>query len=67
MCVKVLIVEDEALLAMCLTDQVTELGHSVCGTARDEHDALAMGTNHKPVGRKRSPLNESEQRICGRS
>jgi DNA-binding NarL/FixJ family response regulator len=46
--VKLLIVEDEALLARCLTVQVKELGHSVCGTAQDEHCAVTMGTDHKP-------------------
>ncbi len=45
---KILIVEDETLLAIDLTNEVTKLGHSVCGTARDEHAAVAMGTDHKP-------------------
>jgi two-component system, response regulator PdtaR len=46
--VKVLIVEDEPLLALVLAEQLVELGYAVCATARDEYEAVSKATHHKP-------------------
>lgn len=39
---KILIVEDEALVAMLIEDMVVELGHEVAGVAKSLDDALLM-------------------------
>jgi CheY-like chemotaxis protein len=47
--VKVLIVEDDHLLALFLSQSIIELGYSVCDIARDEDGALAKVARHKPT------------------
>ena len=45
---KVLIVENELLIAIDLGMTVTELGHDVCGIATSASDAIAQAGAHKP-------------------
>jgi two-component system, response regulator PdtaR len=45
---RVLIVEDEALVAMDLATLVVELGHDVCATAASAAGAIAEATAHEP-------------------
>jgi len=45
---QVLIVEDDALIAMHLAMLVTELGHGICGTAASAAGALALAARHNP-------------------
>ena len=45
---KVLIVEDEALVAMDLATLVAELGHEVCATAASAAGAIAEAAAHEP-------------------
>ena len=45
---KVLIVEDERLIALHLEMLVTELGYEVCGIAVSELEAVASATAHHP-------------------
>ena len=44
----VLIIEDEPMIAIDLTDLVTGLGHAVCDTARTHKEAVAAFRKHKP-------------------
>jgi CheY-like chemotaxis protein/DNA-directed RNA polymerase specialized sigma24 family protein len=44
----VLIIEDEPMIAIDLTDLVTGLGHTVCDTARTHKEAVAAFRKHKP-------------------
>ena len=45
---RVLIIEDEAIIAMDLETIVAEMGHTVVGNARTQDEALRMVTEHKP-------------------
>ena len=45
---RVLIVEDEAIIALHLAILVTELGHEVCATAVSAAGAIALATLHNP-------------------
>jgi CheY-like chemotaxis protein/DNA-directed RNA polymerase specialized sigma24 family protein len=45
---RVLIIEDEAIIALDLENLVTELGHTVIGVADTRGDAVAMARDHKP-------------------
>jgi two-component system, response regulator PdtaR len=45
---KVLIVEDELLIAMDLEMAVTTLGHDVCGIAASANDVIAQAGAHQP-------------------
>jgi CheY-like chemotaxis protein len=45
---RVLIVEDDAIIAMHLTLLVTELGHEVCATAVSAAAAIAQAAAHSP-------------------
>lgn len=45
----VLIVEDEALIAMLLTDMVEDLGFSVCDTAATAQDAIDLADARRPI------------------
>ncbi|MDX2235914.1 MAG: response regulator [Hyphomonadaceae bacterium] len=47
-CARVLIIEDETLIAMDLSDIVTTLGHSVVATADTASRAVAAAQAHKP-------------------
>lgn len=44
----VLIIEDEPMIAIDLTDLVTRLGHDVCETARTHKEAVQAFHKHKP-------------------
>jgi DNA-binding NarL/FixJ family response regulator len=44
----VLIVEDEFLIATLISDMVTDIGMSVCGTADNVEKAIALAAQHKP-------------------
>jgi CheY-like chemotaxis protein len=45
---KVLIIEDEPIIALDLENLVTELGHEVVGTAATYEDAVAQANSRKP-------------------
>jgi len=45
---RVLIIEDEAIIALDLENLVTELGHTVVGVADTRSDAVIMASEHKP-------------------
>jgi DNA-directed RNA polymerase specialized sigma24 family protein/CheY-like chemotaxis protein len=45
---KILIVEDEALIALELEEIVKSLGHEVVGLARTRNQAIALAARHKP-------------------
>jgi len=45
---RILVVEDEALLAMHLEDLVATLGHEACGAASDAAGALALAERERP-------------------
>jgi two-component system, response regulator PdtaR len=45
---RVLIVEDEAIVALHLAILVAELGHEVCATAASAAGAIALATLHNP-------------------
>jgi CheY-like chemotaxis protein len=45
---EVLIIEDQALISMELEQIVTEMGHTVCGTATTHKDAVAAAEQSKP-------------------
>jgi CheY-like chemotaxis protein len=44
----VLIIEDEKIIALDIASIVEEMGHSVCGVAEREQEALAMARKAKP-------------------
>ena len=45
---KLLIVEDEMIIAMRLEQLVTDLGHEVCALASTEDGAIASAQTHRP-------------------
>ena len=45
---RVLIVEDEAMIAMLLAEVLSEMGHEVCATAATDDAAVAAAFRHKP-------------------
>jgi two-component system, response regulator PdtaR len=45
---RVLIVEDEAMIAMLLAEVLTGLGHEVCATEATEAGAVAAAARHQP-------------------
>jgi len=45
---KVLIVEDDLMIADMIESVLVEHGHTVCGTARTVTEALALARRHKP-------------------
>jgi DNA-binding NarL/FixJ family response regulator len=45
---RVLIVEDDMIIAMHLAMLVAELGHEVCATAASAAEAIALATAHDP-------------------
>ena len=45
---RVLIVEDDAIIAMHLAMLVAELGHEVCATAASAAGAIALAALHNP-------------------
>ena len=47
---RVLIVEDIALVAMHLAMEITGFGHEVCGIAAPASQALEQAISHAPLG-----------------
>lgn len=45
---RILIIEDEEMLAELLEEAVAEAGFDVCGVARSVKDAVALGRLHRP-------------------
>ncbi|MBK5264229.1 MAG: response regulator [Alphaproteobacteria bacterium] len=45
---RILIVEDDAVIAMSLGDLLIGMGHKVCATVESEADAVAAAVRHKP-------------------
>jgi two-component system, response regulator PdtaR len=45
---RVLVVEDDFLLADALSDMLTQMGLNVCGIAESADEAVAMASKHKP-------------------
>ena len=45
---KILVVDDESLIAMALNDQLEFLGHEVVGTASGGAEAIALAEEHQP-------------------
>ena len=45
---RVLVIEDDALIAMLLSELLQGMGHDVCATAASEADAVAAATRCKP-------------------
>lgn len=45
---RVLIVEDDALVVMLLAELLAEMGHEVCGSVSTEADAVAFALRHRP-------------------
>jgi len=48
MALRILVVEDEAMIAMLLTELLKEMGHEVCAVASREADAVAAALRHRP-------------------
>jgi DNA-binding response OmpR family regulator len=44
----VLVVEDDAMIAMLLAEMLEDMGYQVCGIAATEKDAVAVATRYKP-------------------
>ena len=47
---RILIVEDDALIGMLLADMLTAMGHAVCAVTRTQHEAVAAA--EQPGGTK---------------
>jgi DNA-binding response OmpR family regulator len=45
---RVLVVEDNAIIGMLLGEMLTDMGHDVCGIERTEADAVAAAVRCKP-------------------
>lgn len=45
---RILIVEDEFLIAMCIGDELTDAGHDVVGVAADYAGAVDLARRHRP-------------------
>jgi two-component system, response regulator PdtaR len=45
---RILVVEDDALIAMVLEQLLAEMGHEVCDTAATQTDAVAAASRHRP-------------------
>lgn len=45
---KVLVVEDDEIIAMLLAETLEDLGYSVCATAATEQDAITAAHQHAP-------------------
>ena len=45
---KVMVIEDEAIIAMDLQSIVSEMGHTVTGVARTRSEAVALGKAERP-------------------
>jgi CheY-like chemotaxis protein len=45
---RVLVIEDDALIAMLLSELLAGMGHDVCATAATEAEAVSAATRHRP-------------------
>jgi len=45
---RILVVEDDALIAMVLGELLTAMGHEVCDTASTQAGAVASASHHRP-------------------
>ena len=45
---RVLVMEDDALIGMLLAEMLAEMGHEVCAIEATETDAVAAAARHKP-------------------
>ena len=45
---RVLVIEDDALIAMLLSEILAGMGHSVCATATTESEAVAAAARYRP-------------------
>ena len=45
---RVLVVEDDALIAMLLGEMLASMGHDVCATATTESEAIVAATRYRP-------------------
>jgi CheY-like chemotaxis protein len=45
---RILLIEDDAVICMMLTELLAMLGHEVCGTAGTEVEAIAAAARHAP-------------------
>ena len=45
---RIVLAEDDALIAMDLAELLTGMGHEVCAIARSEAEAVAMAASHQP-------------------
>ena len=45
---RVLVIEDDSLIAMLLAELLTGMGHDVCATAATEAEAVSAATSHRP-------------------
>lgn len=45
---RILVAEDDAMIAMFLSDLLTAMGHSVCATAETEAETVAAALLHSP-------------------
>jgi CheY-like chemotaxis protein len=45
---RILVAEDDAMIAMFLSDLLVAMGHSVCATTETEADTVAAALLHKP-------------------
>jgi len=46
--VRVLVIEDDALIAMLLSEMLAGMGHSVCATAATESEAVTAAAHYGP-------------------
>jgi CheY-like chemotaxis protein/DNA-directed RNA polymerase specialized sigma24 family protein len=49
LCSRILIIEDEPLMAMSIAQILTHMGHAVCGVAHARHQALALARDSRPA------------------
>ena len=47
---RVLVIEDDALIAMLLAELLAGMGHDVCATAATEAEAVIAAARSKPTG-----------------
>lgn len=45
---RVMVVEDEVIVALAIKETVEDLGHEVCGLARSEAEALSLADTERP-------------------
>ncbi len=45
---RVLVVEDDALIGMLLAEMLAGMGHNVCGIEATEEDAVSAAARHRP-------------------